>query len=41
MQLPAVIAFSGFNEIVQAGLNTKKTEKRGGKPVVYEETSGV
>ena len=42
MQLPAVIAFSGFNKIIQVGLRIpRKQKKGGGKRVVYEETSGV
>ena len=42
MQLPAVIAFSGFNKIIQAGLRIpRKQKKGGGKASSLEETSGV
>ena len=41
MQLLAVIAFSGFNKIIQAGLRIPKKPEGGKKPVVYEETNGT
>ena len=38
----AVIAFYGLNKIYQAALRTPRNKKKGGgKPVVYEETSGI
>ena len=42
MQLPAVIAFSGFAKIIQARLRIpRKQEKGGRKASSLEEASGV